>query len=410
MGCGCSNNQSLIFPPNSSRPPHAQSTIHIDHTAKMHLDLFNNTYRFFNFKSKIPIDDSSNINILLYTLPYNSTGDSFVSLSKFKEEKAECNNYKGSGDNLLISYNKGEKLNDLFNKDKFFVLIDGDFQVYCLIDGHGPFGDLIGQIVQDKLFIKLNKCYTNNFLNEYEEIFLDIFEDIQNAVVNNEVKLLDEYDSILSGLSVSLVVVKENYIYTVNIGNVLAMIVHNDTTTVTKNEIDILTIDDSDLYNDNYEKENKRSTEDYDIINIHGVFDMNDELRRIYESGGEVRQIGGEEKGRIFVKGKYYPGVINTRGIGDQIAGLIGVSHKPHISKMKMEIEHFYYLFMCTDGVANCDDCERLANLIVGSERSSYIFYTIEFTEVMNNILSIGRGKYSGPYLPDMTLILRRLM
>lgn len=94
----------------------------------------------------------------------------------------------------------------------------------------------------------------------------------------------------------------------------------------------------------------------------------------------------------------------------DQIAGLIGVSHKPHISKMKMEIEHFYYLFMCTDGVANCDDCERLANLIVGSERSSYIFYTIEFTEVMNNILSIGRGKYSGPYLPDMTLILRRLM
>ena len=199
MGCGCSNNQSLIFPPNSSRPPHAQSTIHIDHTAKMHLDLFNNTYRFFNFKSKIPIDDSSNINILLYTLPYNSTGDSFVSLSKFKEEKAECNNYKGSG-------------------------------------------------------------------------------------------------------------------------------------------------------------------------------------------------------------------VINTRGIGDQIAGLIGVSHKPHISKMKMEIEHFYYLFMCTDGVANCDDCERLANLIVGSERSSYSFYTIEFTEVMNNILSIGRGKYSGPYLPDMTLILRRLM
>ena len=54
---------------------------------------------------------------------------------------------------------------------------------------------------------------------------------------------------------------------------------------------------------------------------------------------------------------------------------------------------------MCTDGVANYDDCERLANLIVGSERSSYIFYTIEFTEVMNNILSIGRGKYSGPYL-----------
>ena len=166
----------------------------------------------------------------------------------------------------------------------------------------GPHGDLIGQIVQDYVFIKLTKSYSKNFQNEYEDIFLNLFEDIQQTLINQDVKLIDEYDPILSGISITIIVVKSDCIYSANVGNVLALVVHNDTATPTKNEIDILTIDDSDLYNDNFEKLNKLSTEDFDIINIHGLFDMNDELRRIYENGGEIRQIGGEEKGRIISK------------------------------------------------------------------------------------------------------------
>ena len=377
MGCGCSNKQSVTFPVNSARNNHTHNTIHIDHagTAKMRLDLFNNTYRFFNFKSKIPIDDSNNINILLYTLPYNPTGDSFVSLSKFREEKAECNNYKGSGDNLLISYNKGEKLNDVYNKDKFFVLIDGDFQVYCLIDGHGPFGDIIGQIVQDKTFIQLTKSYSKDFSNEYESIFVNLFEDIQQSLINQNIKLQDEYDPFLSGASVSIVVIRNSVIYTANVGNVLAMVVSTDQNTISKIEIDILTIDDSDFYNDNYDKEGKISNEDFDVINIHGTFDMRDEIRRIYENGGEIRQIGEEEKGRIFAKGKYYPGLINTRGLGDQIGGIIGVINKPHISKMKMKNDSNYYLVMYTDGIGNCNDCMTIGNAILGFENRILFYY-----------------------------------
>ena len=34
---------------------------------------------------------------------------------------------------------------------------------------------------------------------------------------------------------------------------------------------------------------------------------IKEELRRIYESGGEIRKLAGEEKSRIFVKGKYWP-------------------------------------------------------------------------------------------------------
>ena len=234
---------------------------------------------------------------------------------------------------------------------------------------------------------------------------------IQQTLINQDVKLIDEYDPILSGISITIVVVKSDCIYSANVGNVLALVVHNDTSTLTKNEIDILTIDDSDLYNDNYDKLNKLSTEDFDIINIHGLFDMNDELRRIYENGGEIRQIGGEEKGRIFVKGKYYPGLINTRSLGDQIAGIIGVIHKPHISKMKINNGNFYYLFMCTDGVTNFESAEKIGNIVIGSETSNILLLIyIEYTEVMNNLLYLGKTKYPGPYLPDMTIILRRLL
>lgn len=410
MGCGCSNKQTIEFP-DDRNDKKKLTQITEGGKAPMRLGILNNTYRFFTFKSKIPIDDINNNNILLYTLPYNPTGNSFVSLSKEREERGECSSYKGTSNNLLVAYNKGEKLSDYFNKDKFFVLIDGDYQVYCLIDGHGPFGDLIGQIVQDFVFIKLTKSYSKNFQNEYEDIFLNLFEDIQQTLINQDVKLIDEYDPILSGISITIIVVKSDCIYCANVGNVLALVVHNDTATPTKNEIDILTIDDSDLYNDNFEKLNKLSTEDFDIINIHGLFDMNDELRRIYENGGEIRQIGGEEKGRIFVKGKYYPGLINTRSLGDQIAGLIGVIHKPHISKMKINNGNFYYLFMCTDGVANFESAEKIGNIIIGSETSNILLLIIiEYTEVMNNLLYLGRTKFTGPYLPDMTIILRRLL
>ena len=184
----------------------------------------------------------------------------------------------------------------------------------------------------------------------------------------------DEYDPFLSGASVSIVVIRNSVIYTANVGNVLAMVVSTDQTTISKIEIDILTIDDSDFYNDNYDKEGKISNEDFDVINIHGTFDMRDEIRRIYENGGEIRQIGEEEKGRIFAKGKYYPGLINTRGLGDQIGGIIGVINKPHISKMKMKNDSNYYLVMYTDGIGNCNDCMTIGNAILGFE-NRILFY-----------------------------------
>lgn len=378
MGCGYSQKQTLNVPVDNQNDK-AKNDISSQGITQNELrnGKYNNTYHLFNYRSNLAVDDPNNRNILLYTLLYNPNGCTFVFFSKERIEKKEIMLFDYSISKLAVSYKRGNKLNDFYNKDKFFVLIDGDYQVYCLIDGHGPFGDIIGQIVQDKAFIQLAKSYSKDFSNEYESIFVNLFEDIQQCLINQEIKMQDDYDPFLSGASISIVVIRNSVIYTANVGNVLAMVVSTDQTAISKIEINILTIDDSDFYNDNYDNEGKISNEDFDVINIHGMFDMRDEIRRIYENGGEIRQIGDEEKGRIFVRGKYYPGLINARGLGDQIGGIIGVISKPHISKMKMKNDTNYYLAMYTDGIGNCNDCMNIGNAILGFENRIFIFINI---------------------------------
>ena len=59
------------------------------------------------------------------------------------------NFFKSEG--VALGYSKGNKIEN-FIQDKFFVLLDGNIQLFCLIDGHGPYGSVIAKLIQDKLF------------------------------------------------------------------------------------------------------------------------------------------------------------------------------------------------------------------------------------------------------------------
>lgn len=332
----------------------------------------NSIYYPFEFLNE-PENKKLTHNLLLYTLLHNPDGNFFVSQTP-TEREGVYTEYISTSDPIALVYKKGMKPQHDFNKDKFFILIDGEFHVYCLIDGHGPFGDLVGQICQDIIFNTIRNSYNTNFEISYEEFFLELFSNIQRDLVNKQVKLREDYDAILSGLSISLIIFKNDTIYTANVGNVLGLLIHSDKEYLTRFEVNILTVDDSDLINDNFERAKKYNGEDCDIANIHGIFDMRDEVRRIYENGGEIRQIAKEEKGRIFVKGKYYPGVINTRSLGDELGGIIGVLPKPHIGKIKLKREFNYYLLMCTDGIGNFFDYEKVANAILYYDNCKFFF------------------------------------
>ena len=111
----------------------------------------------------------------------------------------------------------------------------------------------------------------------------------------------------------------------------------------------------------------KEGTQKFNNINdnlLNKNFDKFNEVKRIYESGGEIRELAGEDKGRIFVKGKYYPAILTTRSIGDVIASQIGVVSTPHICRYKMDPKIDYYLLMCTDGISNAVKIEDIVTII----------------------------------------------
>lgn len=103
-----------------------------------------NLYSVFQYKNT-----NYNIgNILLFTY-HDTINNQFIVLDNEYNESIRYNNFKDNG--VAIGYSKGNKI-DYFIQDKFFVLFDGKIQIYCLIDGHGPYGNIVAQIIQDKIF------------------------------------------------------------------------------------------------------------------------------------------------------------------------------------------------------------------------------------------------------------------
>ena len=127
---------------------------------------------------------------------------------------------------------------------------------------------------------------------------------------------------------------------------------------------------------------------------------INTEIRRIYEHGGEIRKLLGEVKSRIFVKGKYFPGLINTRSLGDHIGKGIGILYEPHISKCRLSRGQKYFLLMCSDGIGNVCNITKLVNLV---QRNDQLLL-----ESVTSILGETRGMYrTHSYTPDMTIIIK---
>ena len=58
---------------------------------------------------------------------------------------------------------------------------------------------------------------------------------------------------------------------------------------------------------------------------------LEDEKRRIYQSGGEVRKIEGDFNHRVFVRGRPFPGLSMSRSLGDTIACSVGVIAEPEV-------------------------------------------------------------------------------
>ncbi len=102
-------------------------------------------FKLFQYKNT---SNFTNTNLLIYT-SYDNTNNDFNILDDKLSEITRSNIYKTNG--VAVGYSKGNKI-DPDVQDKFFILLDGNIEIFCIIDGHGPFGNILAQNIQDKIF------------------------------------------------------------------------------------------------------------------------------------------------------------------------------------------------------------------------------------------------------------------
>ena len=344
-----------------------------------------------------------NSNLLLYTSYINTTSD-FNSIMENSKEKLEKLTFKSSNHTIAVGYRKGYKL-EFVNQDKFCIFLNGNLDGYIIIDGHGYFGNKLAQVCQDILFEFILNINQEEFAKNYQKEFENKFEEINKKINNREEKTYGNYDPYLSGVAVTIIVRIKNYLFTANVGNVLAVLFSNDKLMPSKFNITELSFNDSnfseDLVNNIDKAEIEKSAQnDMLIESLIEPEEINMEIRRIYEHGGEIRKLLGETKSRIFVKGKYFPGLINTRSLGDHIGKGIGILSKPHVTRHRLNKSQKYFLLMCSDGISNVCNISKLVNLVQRNEQL--------LLESVTSIIAESRGMYrTHSYTPDMTLLIK---
>ena len=241
--------------------------------------------------------------------------------------------------------NKIEKEN---NQDVSLILEDvcgiKNYNIYCIMDGHGSNGHLVSNYIKEKIIQNLNnisfyftKLSNTSAIKEYPNNILEL---IKNKLVkNNYKKIKDFYKLIDDGLSSNEIFFDINFsgstcIILFQIGNYLICSNVGDSRAIMiKENNEIIELSKDQKPDD--EKERVR------IEKMGGIISQCNDL---YDDGKE----GGPF--RIWVKGQDYPGIAMSRSIGDKIAHDIGVISEPEILCFNIN-DKCQYLVIGSDGI-----------------------------------------------------------
>ena len=90
----------------------------------------------------------------------------------------------------------------------------------------------------------------------------------------------------------------------------------------------------------------------YKVINLTRDHcpNLDDEKKRIFENGGDVRKTSDKCPYRVYAKGGNYPGLAMSRAIGDTASKEFGIISDPEIKVIKLDNSEEFIL-ICSDGV-----------------------------------------------------------
>jgi serine/threonine protein phosphatase PrpC len=223
-----------------------------------------------------------------------------------------------------------------------------DFNIFGVLDGHGPEGHFVSKFVSEFIPALLSNHPEIRNLKEPETIYKKLkdnnFKIITKTFIeaDNQLKRVS-FDATESGCTCVLVIQIGSHIICANTGDSRAIVVHDDRG---ENNLDYFR----------------------DIpLSIDYKPEIPEETNRIILNGGEVRQMKNEfgvgiGPYRVWARDCNYPGLAMSRSIGDLKGKNIGVIPDPGIIEYKLS-ERTKYIIACSDGVWEFLSNENVKNI-----------------------------------------------
>ena len=227
---------------------------------------------------------------------------------------------------------KGEDGFTKVNQDSYLVLQNEynlkDFNIFCVMDGHGVNGHLVSRFTTKYFtsFFKKNKKMNSSNSSE-DQIFYRLKKndyEVLKRVFRHAERDLEkngEVDANFSGTTCVMVFQVGERIICANVGDSRAIMVKGDKAIP---------------------------------LSFDQKPDDPEESKRIKENGGEISQYeeDGEKSGpfRVWQKGESYPGIAMSRSIGDFIASKLGVIPEPKFIEEKID-KDTKFIIVASDGI-----------------------------------------------------------
>lgn len=211
-----------------------------------------------------------------------------------------------------------------------------EFNIFGVLDGHGPEGHFVSKFASEFLPSKLINHPEIKSLKDPEEIYKKLKDNncyiITQAFIDtdNQLKNVD-FDSYESGCTCVLVIHIGSHIICANTGDSRSVVI--------------------------YDEQGENNLNHYNVAALSKDYkpELPEETQRIIMNGGEVRQMKnemGEGVGpfRVWALDGNYPGLAMSRSIGDLKGKKIGVIPDPGILEYDL-CEKTKYIVACSDGV-----------------------------------------------------------
>ena len=283
---------------------------------------------------------------------YRSSCDNFKIKNKKKKKEKEkiINNFKSHYS--LSKAGKDELGNTKTNQDTYLILtnINGlkHFNIFGVLDGHGPEGHLVSQFISNYIEIEFENHPKLENVKNIEEIYSILksknFEIIKKIFINADHALKKEdIDYKNSGTTCVLVIHVGEHIICANAGDSRAILIFDEENDENLNSIKVFPLSFDNKPENPQEKE------------------------RILKMGGTVEKLKNK-KGhgigpyRVWIKNKDYPGLAMSRSIGDFHGKKVGVIADPEIIEYNLSI-YSKFITICSDGVWEFLNNEDVMNI-----------------------------------------------